>query len=88
MREKKCIFKHHGGKISDTVITYAILQKFQEITPRILFSLGPILPTMLMTGYGATAGMLWTTLPTVLILCPVICISLEPLQSTGMASGL
>jgi hypothetical protein len=25
---KKCVFKHHAGSSSDTVITYAILQKF------------------------------------------------------------
>jgi hypothetical protein len=78
MGEKDVIFKHHAGKCSDTVITYVILQKFQEITPRTLFSLGPILPTMLVTGYGATTGTLWTILPTVLILCPVICSYLIP----------
>jgi len=88
VREKNVSFKHNAGKSSDTVITYAIFQKFKEITPRMLFSLGPILPTMLLTGYGATAGTLRTTLPTVLILGPVICISLEPLTSIWMASGL
>jgi len=43
---------------------------------------------VLVTGYGATAGTLWTTLPTVLILCPAICNSFDPLRSTWMASGL
>jgi len=34
---------------------------------------GPIQPTGLLTGYDAMAGRLWTTLPTVLISCPLIC---------------
>ena len=34
---------------------------------------GPIQPTGILTGYDAMAGRLWTTLPTVLISCPLIC---------------
>jgi hypothetical protein len=33
---------------------------------------GPILPTRVVVGYGATAGRLWTALPSVLIAGPVI----------------
>jgi len=35
-------------------------------------SLGPIMPTRVMAGYGAIAGRLWTTLPKVVIAGPVI----------------
>ena len=35
------------------------------------FLVGPILPTALVTGYGATSGRLWTILPTVPNSCPV-----------------
>jgi hypothetical protein len=38
----------------------------------------PILPTGLVTIYGAVAGRLWTTLSTVLISQPVIFIFLDP----------
>lgn len=41
-----------------------------------VITLGPILPTGLVTGYNAES--LWTTLPTVLISCPPISISLDP----------
>jgi hypothetical protein len=47
-------------------------------------SLSPILPTRLVTVYGATVGRLWrTTLPTVLI-----SIRLDPLKCTSLASDL
>lgn len=51
-------------------------------------SLGPILPTTLVTGYGTMAEQLWTTLLAVSISCPVISTFLNPSRSTWLASDL
>jgi hypothetical protein len=51
-------------------------------------SLGPIVTKRLVTGYGTTAGRLWTTLSIVLILCSVIFISLKPLKNNCLDSDL
>ena len=45
-----------------------------------MVSLGPILPTGVVTGYGATAGRIWATFPAVLISWPVNAIFLDPLM--------
>jgi hypothetical protein len=54
--------------------------------PKRCKSLGPILPTGLVTRYGATAGMSWTTLPIVPILFPVVYICLNLLWDTCTTS--
>jgi hypothetical protein len=53
--------------------------------PKIRISLCSVLPTGLATGYGATLGRLWTTLPTVPISRPVISISSDRRRSTWPA---
>jgi len=54
--------------------------------PKRCKSLGPILPTGLVTRYGAAAGMSWTTLPIVRISFPVVYICLDLLRDTCMTS--
>ena len=56
--------------------------------PRRCKSLGPILPTGFVTGYGVMAGTLRTTFPTGPIARPTICKYLDPIRITCLASNL
>jgi hypothetical protein len=59
------------GDIATMQLYCGTLLLHQDIT--LMATLGPIWPPGLLTGYGAMAGRLWSTLPTVLISCPLIC---------------
>ena len=54
--------------------------------PKRCKSLGPILPTGLVTRYGAAADMSWTTLPLVPVSFPVVYICLDHLGDACMTS--
>ena len=55
--------------------------------PKIGKSVGLFPPTILVVGYGATAGRLWTAFTTVLILCAVFCFCLNTIRIAWLGNG-